>query len=189
MICHSSTLEGAGIYEQESDQEKMKSEVAVPSHMYRHRMPMSTPNRRWEAKRSSPQPKDDDVTEHFEFNWCLRSPLGGGLLIQSVTQHPRAGAAQHPPRRGPKQMERSPATRHPQGSSSNILYNTAPHSSPLRILAVIATRRRLLNNFVHFGMDSLLWAGLLLEFTTRARLLAELCYETLRNLRHKPAFC
>ena len=40
-----------------------------------------------EANYATAQPKDDDLTEHYEFNWCLRSPLGRRLLMQRVTQY------------------------------------------------------------------------------------------------------
>ena len=40
-----------------------------------------------EAKKYTKQLKDDDLTEHYELNWCLRSPLGGRLLMQSGTQY------------------------------------------------------------------------------------------------------
>ena len=34
-----------------------------------------------EAKKYTKQLKDDDLTEHYEYNWCLRSPLGVRLLM------------------------------------------------------------------------------------------------------------
>ena len=55
--------------------------------MCRLRLPMSTAHHMCEGNQSTAQPKDDDLTEHFEFNWCLRSPLGGRLLMQRVTQY------------------------------------------------------------------------------------------------------
>ena len=48
---------------------------------------MSTANHMCEANKSTAQPKDDELTEYYEFNWCLRSPLGARLLMQSVTQY------------------------------------------------------------------------------------------------------
>ena len=32
------------------------------------------------------QTKEDHLSEHYEFNWCLRSPLGGRLLMHIGTQ-------------------------------------------------------------------------------------------------------
>ena len=65
----------------------MKIEFAILNSMYPLQLPMSTAHHMCEANQSTAQPKDDDLTEHFEFNWCLRSPLGGRLLMQSVTQY------------------------------------------------------------------------------------------------------
>ena len=65
----------------------MKVDFAILNSMYRLRMPISTAYSMCEANRSTAQPKDDDLTEHYEFNWCLRSPLGGRLLMQRVTQY------------------------------------------------------------------------------------------------------
>ena len=48
---------------------------------------MSTAHHMCEANYATAQPKDDDLTEHYELNWCLRSPLGGLLLMQSGTQY------------------------------------------------------------------------------------------------------
>ena len=47
---------------------------------------MSTAHHMCEANYATAQLKDDDLTEHHELNWCLRSPLGGRLLVQSGTQ-------------------------------------------------------------------------------------------------------
>ena len=54
--------------------------------MYRLRLPMSTAHHMCEASYAIAQPKGDDLTEHYEFNWCLRSPLGGRLLMRSGTK-------------------------------------------------------------------------------------------------------
>ena len=34
---------------------------------------MSTAHHMREANKSTAQPKDDDLTEHYELNWCLRA--------------------------------------------------------------------------------------------------------------------
>ena len=39
-----------------------------------------------EANSATAQPKDDDLTEHYELNLCLRSLLGGHLLMHIDTQ-------------------------------------------------------------------------------------------------------
>ena len=48
---------------------------------------MFTAHNMCDANKYTTQPKDDILTEHYEFNWCLRSPLGGRLLMQSATQY------------------------------------------------------------------------------------------------------
>ena len=65
----------------------MKIQFAILSRVCRLRLPMSTAHHMCEANKYAAQPKDDDLTEHYEFNWCLRSPLGGRLLMQRVTQY------------------------------------------------------------------------------------------------------
>ena len=65
----------------------MKIEFAILRNMYRLRLPMSTAHHMCEANNHTTQPKDDDLTEHYEFNWCLRSRRGVCLLMQSLTQY------------------------------------------------------------------------------------------------------
>ena len=48
---------------------------------------MSTTHLMCEAKYATAQSTDDYLTQHYEFNWCLRSPRGGRLLMQSGTQY------------------------------------------------------------------------------------------------------
>ena len=48
---------------------------------------MFTAHHMCEANKYTTQPKDDDLTEHYEFNWCLRSPLGVRLLMSRATQY------------------------------------------------------------------------------------------------------
>ena len=48
---------------------------------------MSTAHHMCETHYATAQPKDGDLTEHYEFNWCLRSPLGRRLLMHRVTQY------------------------------------------------------------------------------------------------------
>ena len=62
-------------------------ELAMLNNMYRLRLPMSTIHQTCEAKYAIAQSTDNDFTEHYEFNWCLRSLLGGRLLMQSGTQY------------------------------------------------------------------------------------------------------
>ena len=83
MSC-SSTLEGAGIYEEAAD---LEDEVAVHNGMYRLRLPMSTIHHMCEAKHATAQSTDDDFMQRYEFTWCLRSPLEGRLLMQSGTKY------------------------------------------------------------------------------------------------------
>ena len=64
----------------------MKIEFALLGSMCRLRLPGSTAHHMCEANKSTAQPKGDDLTEHYEFNWCLRSPLGGRLFMQRVSQ-------------------------------------------------------------------------------------------------------
>ena len=65
----------------------MKIEFVLLSGMCRLRLPRSTAHHMCEANKLTAQPKGDDLTEHYEFNWCLRSPLGGRLLRPSVNQY------------------------------------------------------------------------------------------------------
>ena len=83
----SSTLEGGGHVRTSIRSRKIKIVLAILSSVYRLRMPISTAHNMCEANKSTAQPKDDDLTEHYEFNWCLRSPLGGRLLRPSVSQY------------------------------------------------------------------------------------------------------
>ena len=83
----SSTLEGAGHIRTSIRSRNMKIDFAILNSMYRLRMPISTAYSMCEANKSTAQPKDDDLTEHYEFNWCLRSPRGIRLLLQSFTQY------------------------------------------------------------------------------------------------------
>ena len=64
----------------------MKIEFAILNSMYRLLLSMSTAPHMCEASYATAQPKDDDLTEHYEFNWCLRSPLGGRLLMHTGIQ-------------------------------------------------------------------------------------------------------
>ena len=81
-----STLEEAGTYEQSADQEQMKIEFEILNSMYRLLLPMSTAPHMREASCAAAKRKDGDLTEHSEFNWCLRSPLEGRLLMHTGTQ-------------------------------------------------------------------------------------------------------
>ena len=138
----SSTLEGGGHIRTSIRSRKMKIDFAILNSMYRLRMPISTAYSMCEANKSTAQPKDDDLTEHYEFNWCLRSPLGGRLLMQSVTQYhhdvlrtrceggPTGGGNTAPPAGGPTKKWTAYLQRHPEGSSSNILHTIAPPPSP-----------------------------------------------------------
>ena len=83
----SSTLEGGGHIRTSNRSRQLKLDFATLNSVYRLRMPISTAHNMCEANKSTAQPKDDDLTEHYEFNWCLRSPLGGRLLMESVTQY------------------------------------------------------------------------------------------------------
>ena len=64
----------------------MKIEFEILSNMYRPLLPLSASNHMCVASSVTVQPKDDDLAEHYEFNWCLRSPLGGRLLMRSGTK-------------------------------------------------------------------------------------------------------
>ena len=86
-ISFSSTLEGGGRIRTTSRSRKMKIEFAVVNSMYRLRLPMSTIHHICEFGYATAQSKDDDLTEHYEFNWCLRSPCGCRLLMQRGTQY------------------------------------------------------------------------------------------------------
>ena len=86
-ISFSSTLEGGGRIRTSSRSRKMKMEFAVLNIMYRLRLPMSTIHHICEFRYATAQSKDDDLTEHYEFKWCLRSPCGCRLLMQSGTQY------------------------------------------------------------------------------------------------------
>ena len=48
---------------------------------------MSTAHNMFEAFYASSPPKDDNLTDRYEFNWCLRSPLGGRLLMHRGSQY------------------------------------------------------------------------------------------------------
>ena len=66
---------------------KMKIEFAVVNSMTRLRLPMSTIHHTCESRYATAQSKDNDLTEHYEFNWCLRSRRGCRFLMQSGTQY------------------------------------------------------------------------------------------------------
>ena len=83
----SSTLEGRGRIRTSSRSRKMKIEFAVVNSMYRLRLPLSTIHHICESRHATAQSKDNDLTEHYEFNWCLRSPRGSRFLMQSGTQY------------------------------------------------------------------------------------------------------
>ena len=86
----------------------MKIDFAILNSMYRLRMPISTAYSMCEANKSTAQPKDDTLTEHYEFNWCLQSPLGGRLFMQSVSQDnhdvPRTRCEEQPTGNSPSQF-------------------------------------------------------------------------------------
>ena len=65
----------------------MEVEFTILNSMYRLRLQISTAHHMCEDNYATAQPKDGDLTEHYGFNWCLRSPLGGRLLMQSGTQY------------------------------------------------------------------------------------------------------
>ena len=83
----SSTLEGGGHIRTSIRSRNMKIDFAILNSVYQLRMPISTAHNMCEANKYTAQLKDDDLTEHYEFNWCLRSPLGGRLLMQKVTRY------------------------------------------------------------------------------------------------------
>ena len=141
----SSTLKGGVHIPTNSRSRKMRIEFANLNSMYRLRLPMCTARRMCGPNSANAQPKDDDLTEHYEFNWCLRSPLGGRLLMQSGTQHHNeTAAAPLPPRWGgrtgggnnppkgdqTKKMKHVSTTRHPKGTSPEKLHNIAAHPPP-----------------------------------------------------------
>ena len=66
---------------------KMKMEFAVVNNMSRLGLPMSTIHHICEFRYATAQSKDDDLTEHYEFKWCLRSPCWCRLLMQGGTQY------------------------------------------------------------------------------------------------------
>ena len=86
-ISFSSTLEGCGRIRTSSRSRKMKIEFAVVNNMYRLRLPMSTIHNICESWCVTAHSKGNDLTEHYEFNWCLRSPRGSRFLMQSGTQY------------------------------------------------------------------------------------------------------
>ena len=85
-VSFSSTLEGGGRMRTSSRSRKMKIEFAVVNSMTRLRLPMSTIHHTCESRYATAQSKDNDLTEHYEFNWCLRSRRGCRFLMQSGTQ-------------------------------------------------------------------------------------------------------
>ena len=86
-ISFSSTLEGGGRIRTTSRSRKMKIEFAVVNSMYHLRLPMSTIHNICESRCVTAHSKDNDLTEHYEFNWCLRSRRGCRFLMQSGTQY------------------------------------------------------------------------------------------------------
>jgi hypothetical protein len=137
--------------------------------MYRLRLPLSTAHHMREANKSTAQPKDDDLTDHYEFNWCLRSPLGGRLLMQSVTQY----------------RHRMLRTR-----SRQIYCITLPHTLPRSPGFLLRLQQEPASpTLLYLAKDFASRAGFLLLFTTSTRLLVELYYVSLRILRHEPGSC
>ena len=78
---------GGGRMRTSSRSRKMKIEFAVVNGMTRLRLPMSTIHHTCESRYVTAQSKDNDLTEHYEFNWCLRSRRGCRFLMQSGTQY------------------------------------------------------------------------------------------------------
>ena len=72
-MAFSSTLEGGGHIGTSIRSRKTKIVFAILSRVCRLRLPMSTAHHMCEANKYTAQPKDDDWTEHYEFNWCLRA--------------------------------------------------------------------------------------------------------------------
>ena len=70
---------GAGIYERAADHEKRKSWIWGSEQNISCPCANVCGPHTCEANYATAQPNDD---EHYEFNWCLRSPLGGRLLMQ-----------------------------------------------------------------------------------------------------------
>ena len=138
----SSTLEGGGHIRTSIRSRKIKIDFAILNSMYRLRMPISTAYSMCEANKSTAQPKDDDLTEHYEFNWCLRSPLGGRLLMQSVTQYhhdvlrtrceggPTGGGNTTPPAGGPTKKWTAYLQHGTQKAARQIYCIPSPHPLP-----------------------------------------------------------
>ena len=161
----SSTLEGGGHIRTSIRSRKMKIDFAILNSMYRLRMPISTAYSMCEANKSTAQPKDDDLTEHYEFNWCLRSPLGGRLLMQSVTQYhhdvlrtrceggPTGGGNITPPAGGPKN---GPLISNTAPRRQLVKYTAYHRPTPFplsRVLAVITQESASSPTLLYFAKD------------------------------------
>ena len=86
--CHAHQHWRGGGYIRRNNRSRQRNiEFAILNSVYRLRLTMSTIHQMCEAKYATVQSTDDDSTQHYEFNWCLRSPLGGRLLMQRVTQY------------------------------------------------------------------------------------------------------
>ena len=105
VICHSDQHWRGGHLRTSIRSKKRNIAVVLLISMSRLRLSRSTAHHMREADKSNAQPKDDNLTEHYEFNWCLRSPLGGRLLMQSVTQYhhdvPTTRREEHAPGNSP----------------------------------------------------------------------------------------
>ena len=143
---------------------------------------MFTAHHMCEANKYTTQPKDDDLTEHYEFNWCLRSPLGVRLLMSRATQYHKdllrtrwgeqaivAITSIHPTTFSLTARTRPYVTPqilyHKPGSCYYL--RQAPASSP---------------SLLYFAEDFAQGAGFLLLFTTSTRLLIQLLCVSLRFL-------
>ena len=139
-ISFSSTLEGGGRIRTTSRSRKMKIEFAVVNSMYRLRLPMSTIHHICEFRYATAQSKDDDLTEHYEFNWCLRSlsaVVSSCKVSPNITMmclgrgaraDPRAGATRHPPR-GDQQKNGPLISNGTQKAARQIYCTPSPHGS------------------------------------------------------------
>ena len=66
---------------------KSKIKVAVADSMHLRAVTIVTAHDLCGAKYTKIQPKDDDLTEHYEFNWCLRSRPGGCFSLRNGTTY------------------------------------------------------------------------------------------------------
>ena len=61
---------------------KMKFDFAIHDIMSRLLLLKCTAHHMRETIDATAQSKHDEMSEYYEFNWCLRSPAGGRLAMQ-----------------------------------------------------------------------------------------------------------